>query len=78
MKDIYQKRYEASHNLWEAKATSRLESRSILHRELTRLNTEGEISDSVIIKIYNIMHDNYAREEASEAEAQAAYEEVSR
>ena len=78
MKDKYEKRIAASHDLWEAKASSRLESRGRLHMELTRLNSEGKIPDSTMIEIYDIMRESYAREESAEAKAQAAYEEAYR
>ena len=74
--DKYEKRLMASHDLWEAKASSRLESRGRLHRELTRLNSEGKIPDSTMIEVYDIMRESYAREESAEAKAQAAYDEA--
>ena len=78
MKDIYERRYEASHDLWEAKASSRLESLGRLHQELSRLTNEGKIPLETMMEMYGIMGDNNDREEAAEAEAAAYYEDAQR
>ena len=78
MIDLYQRRYEASHDLWEAKATSRLESKGRMHQELVRLASEDKIPLSTMMELYQFMGENNDREEAAEAEAAAAYEEAYR
>jgi hypothetical protein len=78
MQEIHEKRFAASHELWQAKAASRLESLGRIHQELGRLAHEGKIPRDTMVEIYGILGDNKDREEAAEAETLAYYEDVYR
>ena len=63
---------EASELLWQAKATSRLESLTGLMRKLTELSRAERISATVMLELYDL----YSELSAAEAEAQAEAEAV--
>lgn len=76
MKYDFEKRLLASHELWSAKACSRLTAQSHLHRKLYKLRAEGKIADDAIDEIYDVIAANAEREKAETAKAQAHYDEV--